>query len=128
MSPSSAEGFRALQTDSGKGRGLFATRRYGVGEAIYRLDYWSREEMPMHLTNHSCDPNASFDGGGMLVAVREIEAGEEITFDYTAHPLPASPWNFKCCCGAEACVGWVDVGGGRGDGDVSPRGDGGGAA
>lgn len=109
MSLSSPDGYEVLPAGPGKGLGLFATRKFVVGEAIYRLDYWSRAQMPMHMTNHSCDPNASFDGDGMLVAVREIEPGEEITFDYVAHPLPASPWNFKCGCGAERCVGWVDA-------------------
>lgn len=109
MSLPSSEGFQVLPINARKGVGLFATRKFAVGEGIYRMDYWSRPQMPMHATNHSCDPNAAFDEGGMLVALREIESGEEITFDYVAHRLPASPWNFKCECGAERCVGWVDV-------------------
>lgn len=113
MQPSSSEGFEVRHIDSRKGVGLFATRGFGAGEDIYRLDYWSRARMPMHATNHSCDPNASFDAGGMLVAVRDIKAGEEITYDYAAHPLPASPWNFECRCGAEGCVGWLSVKGGE---------------
>jgi hypothetical protein len=94
-----------------------------VGEAIYRLDYWSRAEMPIHATNHSCDPNATFGRDGMLAAVREIEAGEEITYDYVAHPLPASPWNFECLCGAAGCVGWVDARAGQEMDEVSPGAD-----
>jgi hypothetical protein len=109
MPLSSSEDFRVVQLDRRKGFGLFANRKFGPGERIYRFDYWSQEQMPIHFTNHSCDPNASFNDEGWLVAAREIEAGEEITFDYTAHPLPASPWNFKCVCGAPRCVGWVDV-------------------
>lgn len=109
MSPTSWDGFEARPAGPQKGAGLFATRKFGAGEPIYRLDYWSRPRMPMHLTNHSCDPNARFDEAGMLVASREIEPGDEITFDYRAHPLPASPWNFKCECGAVSCAGWVDV-------------------
>lgn len=106
---SNSEGFQVLKVDSQKGVGIFATRKFDAGEAIYRMDYWSRAQMPIHVTNHSCDPNASFDEGGVLIALRVIEPGEEITYDYVAHPLPASPWNFKCGCGAERCVGWVDV-------------------
>ena len=109
MSLSGSEGFQVLRVNSQKGVGIFATRKFGAGEGIYRMDYWSREQMPIHVTNHSCDPNASFDENGVLVAVREIEPGEEITYDYVAHPLPASPWNFKCVCGARGCVGWIDV-------------------
>ena len=91
-----------------------------MGESIYRFDYWSQEQMPMHMTNHSCNPNATFNEGGMLVAVRDIEQGEEITFDYMAHPIPASPWNFKCACGADGCVGWIDVGKRKEAGTVLP--------
>lgn len=120
MSLPNQDGFRALPAGPRKGVGLFATKKFGAGEAIYRLDYWSRAEMPIHLTNHSCDPNASFDAGGVLVAVREIEPGEEITYDYVAHPLPASPWNFKCGCEAEGCVGWIDARSGQEKDDMLP--------
>ena len=109
MSLSKSESFQVMQVDRRKGLGLFARRKFTAGESLYPFDYWSQEQTPMHVTNHSCDPNASFDEGGMLVAVRDIEPGEEITFDYRAHPIPASPWNFQCCCEAEGCVGWIDV-------------------
>ena len=89
-----------------------------MGESIYRFDYWSYEKMPIHVTNHSCEPNARFNEGGMLIAVREIEPGEEITYDYVAHPIPASPWNFECGCGAKGCVGWIDVGTGKEEGGL----------
>jgi SET domain-containing protein len=113
MPPSSSESFQVLQVSGQKGVGLFATRKFDAGESIYRFDYWSEELMPIHATNHSCEPNASFDEDGMLVAVREIGVGEEITFDYLAHPIPASPWNFQCVCGSKKCVGWIDARKGR---------------
>ncbi len=65
--------------------------------------------MPIHATNHSCDPNAAFDAEGMLVALRDIAPNEEITFDYLKHPTPASPWNFACRCGSSNCVGWISA-------------------
>jgi SET domain-containing protein len=91
----------------GKGAGLFATRPYQTGDAVFAFDYWSEEVMPMHRSNHSCDPTGSFDDAGMLVALRDIAIGEEITFNYLHHPIPASPWNFECHCGSANCVGWV---------------------
>lgn len=125
MSPPSQDGFQVMPAGPQKGVGLFATRKFSVGEAIYRMDYWSRPQMPMHATNHSCDPNAGFDADGVLVALREIEPGDEITYDYLAHPLPASPWNFKCGCEAEGCVGWIDSAAAREkDGVLPSRGDG----
>ena len=63
---------------------------------------------PARFLNHSCAPNceARFIGGRIwLVAIREIRAGEELTFnysydleDYREHP---------CRCGAASCVGYV---------------------
>eukprot|EP01102_Stenamoeba_stenopodia_P007172 TRINITY_DN2005_c0_g1_i2.p1 TRINITY_DN2005_c0_g1~~TRINITY_DN2005_c0_g1_i2.p1 ORF type:complete len:155 (-),score=32.71 TRINITY_DN2005_c0_g1_i2:255-719(-) len=37
---------------------------------------------PADYVNHSCDPNGGFNGETTLVAMRDIEPGEEITFDY----------------------------------------------
>eukprot|EP00741_Cyanophora_paradoxa_P022584 tig00000248_g21809.t1 len=57
------------------------------------------------LVNHSCSPNAGFGANGaLLVAMRDIEAGEEITFDYcmayTSH-IGFNP--LKCLCGSPNC-------------------------
>jgi hypothetical protein len=90
-----------------KGIGLFAARGFRLGEDIYQMDYWSKPLMPMHATNHSCDPNSSFNESGMLVALRGITKDEEITYDYLLHPIPASPWNFECQCRTVDCIGWV---------------------
>src|SRR5262249_1285599 len=32
--------------------------------------------------NHSCDPNCGFKGQIFLVTIRDVEEGEELTFDY----------------------------------------------
>ena len=63
---------------------------------------------PARFLNHSCEPNceAQFAGGRIwIVAIREIRAGEELTFnysydltDYREHP---------CHCGANKCVGYI---------------------
>lgn len=101
--------FHTRDINSAVGVGLFASRHFNPGEDIYPFDYWSSDLMPMHVTNHSCDANGVFNEAGMLVAVRDIEPGEEITFNYLKTRIPASPWNFKCHCGAANCVGWVDA-------------------
>lgn len=106
---SNTEHFQMVATADAKGRSLFATRAFKTGEAIYQLDYWSQDLMPMHVTNHSCNPNASFAETGTLSARCDIPAGAEITFNYLDHPTPASPWNFECHCGAENCIGWIDA-------------------
>ena len=63
---------------------------------------------PARFLNHSCAPNceAEVDGGRIwILALRDIKAGEELTFnygydleDYREHP---------CRCGAPECVGYI---------------------
>lgn len=77
-------------------------------------------QIPHHLDrpdapdfiNHSCAPNAGMADSTQLVALRDIEAGEEITLDYAMiNNGAAAAWggdNFRCGCGAgKACRGWV---------------------
>jgi hypothetical protein len=48
--------------------------------------------------NHACQPNAAVVGRG-LIALRDIAAGEEVTFDYNRNEYEiAEP--FACHCGA----------------------------
>ncbi len=56
--------------------------------------------------NHSCDPNAGFQGQIVLVAMRPIHVNEEITFDYAMclHAAPGSPrYELECHCGQPNC-------------------------
>jgi uncharacterized protein len=61
---------------------------------------------PADLVNHSCDPNAGLRGQVVLVAMRPIPKGEEITYDY-AMSDGSSYDEFECCCGARGCRGRV---------------------
>ena len=55
--------------------------------------------------NHSCDPNCEsdeIDGHVWIIALRDIAAGEELTYDYCLYDGDdASP----CSCGAAKCRG-----------------------
>jgi len=57
--------------------------------------------------NHSCDPNSGFKGQVFLVAMRDISADEEITFDYamTVSASVGSDMVFcmECACGCPEC-------------------------
>ena len=58
------------------------------------------------LVNHSCDPNCGLLGGTVVVAKRDIETGEQLTFDYGT--CDASPYDeFDCACGAARCRGRI---------------------
>ena len=52
--------------------------------------------------NHSCDPNAGLEGSISLVALRDIEAGEEVCYDYAM--ADSNPHlGFECTCGSPLC-------------------------
>jgi SET domain-containing protein len=62
--------------------------------------------------NHSCDPNAEsiIEGDRIyLDAIRDIQPGEEITFDYhlitEERHTPAVKRRYPCACGAPNCRG-----------------------
>jgi SET domain-containing protein len=75
-------------------------------------DQWSldgsRGGNGTHYLNHSCSPNSFtrlLHGHLIFFALRDIEAGEEITVDYgdTLHPDTK-----KCICGASNCRGTIN--------------------
>lgn len=52
--------------------------------------------------NHSCDPTLVFTGEISMVARRDIESGEELTFDYAT--CDSTPYDeFECECGTVDC-------------------------
>lgn len=56
--------------------------------------------------NHCCAPNAGFRGSQHLVAMRDIAAGEQITFDY-AMCMTGTFGDMGCQCGAAQCRGFI---------------------
>jgi uncharacterized protein len=62
--------------------------------------------------NHSCDPNAGLIDSTTLVAMRDIEPDEEITFDYATVNSGVvgsdiETDNFECYCGSANCRQWI---------------------
>ncbi len=68
-------------------------------------------KMPQHYVNHSCNPNAGFDGQIFMVAMRSIKPGDEIVYDYGmlmhSNTDSNSEYSFKCLCGSKLCRGVV---------------------
>jgi uncharacterized protein len=63
---------------------------------------------PARRVNHSCAPNceAGFEDGRIwITALRDIQPGEEITFNY-GYDIEAYR-EHPCRCGAEECVGFI---------------------
>jgi uncharacterized protein len=123
---------RADVRDAGrKGLGIFATAPIARGDTVAgfggqvfereefdRLDQERRshsiqieaglylvsptELEPADYANHSCEPNAGILGNVLVVAMTDIEPGEEICFDYAM--CDAADYDeFVCECGAPSC-------------------------
>lgn len=64
------------------------------------------EERDKHL-NHSCDPNLGFrslDGIFSFVAIKSINRGNEVTFDYSTTMLEEEDEEpMECRCGSKNC-------------------------
>lgn len=56
--------------------------------------------------NHSCEANVGMGGNVLLVAMRDIAAGEELTIDYALF-LADPGFAMQCRCGTAACRGVV---------------------
>jgi hypothetical protein len=61
----------------------------------------SEREGSMIFSNHSCEPNLGVAGQVIFVALRDIDAGEELTHDWAMTDDDAN--RMECRCGAPAC-------------------------
>jgi uncharacterized protein len=118
----------SLKIDHGvHGRGVFATELIPAGRKImdftgpflryaqttpqtYALQiapdlYIGASGGPDDCVNHSCEPNAGMiiDGTNVqLIAIRDIQAGEEIFFDYST-TMDEDDFEMACHCGSPHC-------------------------
>ena len=79
---------------------------FGLDER-YAIDGSTRKNTARYI-NHSCDPNCHTEQFGntiWLVAIRDIQAGEELTYNYgyELNDEPPEP----CHCGAQQCCGCI---------------------
>ena len=91
-------------------------RRYEAGKErgtdplqVDRAAYIDMEARYVSI-NHSCEPNAAVVHWNELVALRDIQRGEEILYDYSATDWPNDEywggydaWVMSCRCGASSC-------------------------
>ncbi len=112
------------------GKGIFAAKNFKTGETIFipkgkieQSHHYTRWESkryqhalaigphqwihtsrsdPLWNLNHSCEPNACVRGVKKIVALRDIQKGEEITIDYTL--TEEDPyWEMTCSCKTPSC-------------------------
>ena len=120
------EGEELLRVERGSyGERVVVTRAVAKGQVLARFEGFRRVARPtryssqvgraehidglgrLQYLNHSCAPTAIVNTDElMLVAARDLAAGEEVTFFY-----PSTEWAmsapFACLCGAEGCLGTI---------------------
>ncbi|KAF6776564.1 hypothetical protein AHF37_04024 [Paragonimus kellicotti] len=97
---------------------LYESQNRGV--YMFRVDDDSIVDATMcgglaRYINHSCEPNCAAevihcDGGGhiIIVAKRDIEKGEELTYDYQFDIEEDRVDRIPCLCGAPNCRKWMN--------------------
>ena len=55
----------------------------------------------MLYTNHSCDPNLAIQGQIILIAIRDVAPGEELTIDWAT--TDDGDYEMQCRCGSAHC-------------------------
>lgn len=86
-------------------RGLTDGDIFQVGPDLFLPPYGQLDD----FTNHSCEPNCGlrvFPSGFDMIALRDIAAGEELTYDYSTH-LENPQETMTCRCGAPSCRGVI---------------------
>jgi len=63
-------------------------------------------EPVMLFLNHSCEPNVGFAGNTVLVAMRDVSPGDELTTDYAL--FDDYDGSIECQCGTPSCRGTID--------------------
>ena len=63
-------------------------------------------EPVMLFINHSCEPNVGFAGNIVLVAMRDVSAGEELTTDYAL--FDDNDGQMTCHCNTASCGRVID--------------------
>jgi D-alanine-D-alanine ligase-like ATP-grasp enzyme len=76
---------------------------YPIGPEVYIL--WDENPVNWSPQNHSCHPNTVYKGLN-VIALRDIQVGEELTLDY-AQFLDENIEPFKCTCGSSNCRGII---------------------
>ncbi|MHB8793424.1 MAG: SET domain-containing protein-lysine N-methyltransferase [Thermoleophilia bacterium] len=128
------DGFELRVTD-GRGEGIFSTRSFKTHEIVMvgmidkvldgnhsHASQIGKNDYVLHAgsiskVNHSCDPNCGISvnetGAHDFVAIREIIADEEITFDYAMRNYGIGYFPKQCGCGSKGCrgeiTGWKDL-------------------
>jgi uncharacterized protein len=130
--------YASVGSAGAKGLGIFATRSIPAGTTVAgfggmvveRAEFDTLDEAlrthslqiddrlylvslppfaPADLVNHSCEPNCGIIGSCVLVAMNDVEAAEELCFDYAMSDTNDYD-EFVCACGTPTCRGLITGG------------------
>ena len=117
------------------GKGVFATQAIAKGEILHQMNgkvvgllkcFWLiltkkvQVDMPLQIGkssyfildefseafNHSCEPLCAITAKNEIIAIKDIAADEELTYDYAMTVLPTfytKNWKMSCGCNAKNC-------------------------
>ena len=68
--------------------------------------HYVSEQGSERFMNHSCDPNTWWADDDTMIARRDIQPGEEVTYDYSTTEV-AVRFVMECMCGSPHCRGTV---------------------
>jgi uncharacterized protein len=78
-----------------------------IADGLHLVALSAEEYEPVMLfINHSCEPNLGFAGNIVLVAMRDVGAGEELTTDYAL--FDDSDVRMACHCNTASCRRVID--------------------
>jgi uncharacterized protein len=105
------KGTRVIEYDGPRFAKDVADERYADRDITYLFSCGDDGEVidgfgTAMFINHSCDPNCesdSIDGRVFITAIRDIAAGEELTYEYNLFDSDDS--DADCYCGAKQCRG-----------------------
>ncbi|MDE3234309.1 MAG: SET domain-containing protein-lysine N-methyltransferase [Bacteroidota bacterium] len=86
-----------------KAKENFRRYAYPISPEVYIL--WDANPAEWAPQNHSCDPNTGYSGLN-VIALRNINKGEELTLDYGTF-LDEKSEPFDCQCGSPLCRGTI---------------------
>jgi D-alanine-D-alanine ligase-like ATP-grasp enzyme len=82
---------------------IFKSYAYPISNQVYIL--WDKNPAKWAPQNHSCNANTQYKGLD-VIALKNIEKGEELTLDYRDF-LDENIIAFNCACGSQYCGGVI---------------------
>jgi hypothetical protein len=114
-----------IHETSDRGWGLMTNKKFSIGQKVMTATAiasiprnshtvqkgWDEHiliDLPARFVNHSCDPNLGIHdndvGAYDFFAIKDIDEGEELLWDYEASEYEISAFD-TCMCGAKRCRG-----------------------